>query len=162
MDRRLGRTALLEAQQPAHDRRRAGLGLRIDPERHFAVADARLIYRTAGKNDVALGEIVETGRRDGVVDLELVAFAPTIGALDTQGAVLAGQDLGELDHRRARIEHRRDFRTLKPECAGRAGARLLGGEPHLAAVARHLGPDDLAALDVAALRAHDHSAAGDG
>ena len=41
-------------------------------------------------------------------------------------------------------------------------ARLLGAQVHVAAIAGDLGPDDMAALHLAALQAHDHRAAGDG
>src|SRR6266853_342958 len=82
-----GGTVLLEAQQAADDRRRAGLGLRVDPEHHFVAADARIIDCAPGQTYVDLGEIVEACGGDGVIDLELVAFAPAIDPLDEQGAV---------------------------------------------------------------------------
>ena len=41
---------LLEAQQAADDRRRAGLGLGVDLERHLVAADARVIDRAAGQS----------------------------------------------------------------------------------------------------------------
>ena len=47
--------------------------------------------RTARQTDIAPGQIVETGRRDGIVELEFVALARAIGSLDQQRAILGCQ-----------------------------------------------------------------------
>src|SRR5262245_43103629 len=104
--------ALLKAQQTADDRRWAGLGLRIDLERHLVAADARVIGCASGKTDLGLGQIVEAGGGDAVIDLEAVALAPAIGSLDKQNATFACQDLGELDHWCPRVKRRLGVRTL--------------------------------------------------
>ena len=57
----------MKAQQTADDRRRAGLGLRVDLERHLLAADARIIDRTAGQVHVGLGAIIEAGGGDIVI-----------------------------------------------------------------------------------------------
>ena len=78
-----GRTALLEAQQAADDRRRAGHGLRVDRKRHFVAADARIIDRASGKTDLDLGQIVEAGGCDRVIDSRSdVGFAGATGGIE--------------------------------------------------------------------------------
>src|SRR5262249_29529249 len=126
------------------------------------VAHARIIDRVSSKAYVAHRQIVEAGGGDGVIDLELVAFARAIGTFDPQSPVLLGQDLGELHHRCPCIERRLDVRILKPKRADSALTRLLGGEPGIAATTGDLGSDDLAVADIAAFRAYNHRAASDG
>src|SRR4051812_14102162 len=123
--------------------------------------DARIIDCASCKAYVELGEIDVASGGHGVIYLQSVAFAPPINSRDKQGVRFAPQGLGELDHWRPRIQGWFDFCALKPIRHGCAFARLLRAQPHLPAIAKDLGPGDLAALDIAALRAHDHRATGD-
>ena len=153
---------LLEPEQTADDRRRAGFGLGIDLERHFVVAHVRDIGCTASKTYLGSGQIEEARYGAGVIDLELVAFATAIGPLDHQSAVFACQDLGELNHRCARIKHRYTICTLKPERSGGTLAHLLRAQLHLSPIAGDLVSDDLTLFDLAAFGTHCDRAASDG
>jgi hypothetical protein len=134
----------LEAQQAADYRCWAGLGLRVDLERHLwpPMLASQIVPR---KTYIELGQIIEASGGDGVIDLELVAFAQAIGSLDKQSAVFASEGLGELDHRYPRIERCLNVRTLKSERAGGAFARLLRAQSHLATITGDIDPDNLAA-----------------
>ena len=80
------RSAWREAQQPADDRRVAGLGLGVDLEGELAASERRAIERAAPQTGVCLGKIEEAAVGQELVELEREALARAVRPLNDEGA----------------------------------------------------------------------------
>src|SRR5215831_20285292 len=157
-----GYSAWREAQQPAHHRRLAGLGLGVDLEGERAASERRGVERAPPQTRVGLGEIIEAAIGQRLVKLDREALAWAVLALDDKGATPSGADLRNLDDRRQRVDGRFEGGVLQAERRGSAGIGLRGAELHVAAIAGHFGADDPAAFHVALVRSDMDCSAGDG
>src|SRR5260370_24579968 len=118
-------SAWREAQQPADDRRLAGLGLGVHLEGELATSECRRVERAAPQTRVCLGKIVEAAVGQRLVNLDRKALAWALRPLDDQGAPVTGAHLGNLDDRRQRVDRRFQGGVLQTErrCTARAGLR---------------------------------------
>src|SRR5260370_35339517 len=115
-----------EAQQPADDRRLAGLGLGVHLEGELATSEYRRVERAAPQTRVCLGKIVEAAVGQRLVNLDRKALAWALRPLDDQGAPVTGAHLGNLGDGRQRVARRVQGGALAAERGGTARTALGG------------------------------------